>query len=825
MKISSLKLSKALVVLFLAIVIAVTSLLFVSQAQATAQGYYIYSWGLATNNRLGRTPVANESPHNRPARATPTIPTASAPSGPVWISVATAMNRSIAVNTSGELWGWGVGHTGFERLGDPNKTNWVSVAGQDDNKSAIDSDGHLYTWSPPGERTLGRTGQREVPQRVQMSEQPNLPNSTTWIRSHSGDIGNYGVGSGGVGILIGITNEGSTNGVAHGRLFAAGNVPAPLSNPAGTPMTGDWGVELTGNNGVHFVEIGGGANNWVDVVTTNYAIAALNTNGEIWTVGRGIPGVYPASQLGRAVDAANPAHLIRPVQPYGGTSNSWVSMAGNAYQIAAVHESGRLYTWGVVFAAFNSSGRYAHAANPAPPHFMPGAPPPNRPGQVGTDSNWIRVLGGTSHFLAFNGNGYLYGWGNSANGQIGSMDNPPQNPVLRPVRVLRAASTVVSDIGGDNSIVLLREPLAEGEFSLSKELQKPYGTPVPNVTFTFTMVARSFNGASAANFTDNFPINSTNLVRSITINNASVTSPASPTAGDVVTLSSSTNLLEGITFGRTGDFSWTIREVEGSSQTSAPSNVVYSQAVYDFTVHVRRQASADGWEFYIAAVTLHRLYDFYGEEVDPPYKVDGDFIFTNKYTRTTTGTTDCYGALWISKTVDGFFFNSDTSFIFDITLTGTGLCAPNREFTGRVYAGTTFVREEGPFVSGTAREVTLLDGQRIIFPALTVGTQFAAIERAIADFAASVVLYVNGTAVNVAPNQSPNLPLSIGGPHLIGADLRNSADFTNEHFHTPPTGLLIANTPWIAVLATTLLLALLAAKRNRKRIEQIPLVF
>ena len=834
MKTNSFRSNKVLAVLLLVAVMAAVSFLLVSQAQAIPQGYHIYSWGAFNNNRLGRTPVANETPNNRPARATPTIPTASAPDGPVWTSVATAMNRSIAINASGELWGWGQGHTGFERLGDPNKTNWISVAGQADSKSAIDSDGHLYTWAPPGTQTLGRTGQRLVPQRVLMSEQPNLPNSTTWIRSHSGNIGDTSEGMAGLGILIGITNEGSTNGVAHGRLFAAGNVPAPISDPAGVPMAGDWGVEATGNNGVHFVDIGGGANNWVDVITSNFAIAALNTNGEIWTLGRGIPGAFPESQLGRPVNAANPAHLPRPVEPHGGTTNSWVSIAGNAYMFAAVHESGRLYTWGQPFASANTSGRYAHDV--PPPHFMPGAPPLNRPGQVGTDSNWIRVMGGTVHFLAFNGNGYLYGWGINSDGQVGPMDNPAINQVLRPARIMRAASTVVSDVGGNNSIVLLRGPAAEGEFDLTKELQRPYPTPRPaDLTFEFTMVARSFNDSSAANFTDNFPANSVNLVRTVTIDNTSTSAPANPQAGDIITLSSSTNLLEDIAFTRTGIFSWTISEVQNTPVVSSPSYLTFSQAQYELRVYVARQSELGG-SYYIRYITLQRLYDFYGEEVDPPYKTDDGLTFVNRYTRVTEGAAEHFE---IRKNVTGEFASSNETFTFEITLTRTGLCPENRTFIGRVQtqnAQGNWV-DVSPlrtytFTTGVMRDdIELSHNQRLIFDgvnAITIGSTFLVTELACPFHIASVRVYSYGTAQPPAPyylvlnNTTPNQDRTTN-THLIGAN-RNAALFTNAHQWDVPTGLFIGNAPYALVLAAGLMFAVLLATKARKRIEELPIM-
>jgi len=167
-----------------------------------------------------------------------------------------------------------------------------------------------------------------------------------------------------------------------------------------------------------------------------------------------------------------------------------------------------------------------------------------------------------------------------------------------------------------------------------------------------------------------------------------------------------------------------------------------------------------------------------------------------------------------------------TVFNFDITLTGTALCATDASFTARVYnANDTFNRNE-VFTTGTSRHVTLLDGQYIVFPELPVGVSWVATERAINDFTAALELTVNGTVHPRVTNATPNEELSTG-TNTIGQATVNNADFFNIYFSSPPMGLVIGvgTAPLIFIGAAATVLTALVALNSRRRLEDIPTMY
>ena len=78
-------------------------------------------------------------------------------------------------------------------------------------------------------------------------------------------------------------------------------------------------------------------------------------------------------------------------------------------------------------------------------------------------------------------------------------------------------------------------------------------------------------------------------------------------------------------------------------------------------------------------------------------------------------------------------------------------------------------------------------------------------------------------ATGTYPQQAVETQL-VTGTYIIHQTEINRASFTNTYVWEVPVGLLITSTPWIALGAVGLLLALLFTTRNRKRIEEIPLV-
>ena len=843
LSLSSLKpmqLNRALAVLLFAVLMLAAGLLFVPQAQATA-GYHLYSWG--EEGALGR-PVTPANPANRPGRVDGTWIHAAGTR--VQTGVATA-NASFAISSSGHLYAWGLPenapvmgqglpapttwpavHQGTgERITSPRRigtaNNWTMVSAHGSDVAALNSNGEIYVWG---------TGALDD----HATSRPSMQNNTDYIitapRKIQGIPDDWvyivvGRGSGttgemGAGFILALNEDGflyswGDKRFSEDHLFTGGSsVHRPLGRP-----------------GPHFpparVLVEGSPDTRWRSVSAYYAGAAgaITQDGELFTWGRACPVTMARNPCWLPIPP-NPYNVTgfnsaRPGQVEGVTNGAKIRSGGHGGAI--LKSTGEIYTWGSQSSGWQYVLGRPFGANH--PHNVPAMRPAvilDANGDVRSD--FVLVFGGHTNRHAIDEDGNLWSWGFNGQGQLGLGDYLNRNRPTLLGRVERFSDGARTS--WQHTLMLVEFSTVTGSSYLTKDLRKPYGTPIPGLTFSFTMEARSFNGGSEANFTTNFPNvtidgttqSSANITRTIPIGTTSTSTPASPQAGDIVTLSAATDLLAGINFTQAGIYSWTITEVQTATGVGANSSVHFSQAQYELRVYV--QPGAQQFDPLVVTPTVHRLREADGTVLTDSIKVPY-LVFTNDYTRTTTGTGSCDGGLVISKTVDGNFFSIDTQFMFGITLTATGLCDPEDYIVGSVYAGTTFVRYEN-FESGVERDIPLLDGQRIVFPTLTVGSQFTAVERAIAGFTASVVLYVNGAPVVVNPNQAPNLPLSIGGPHLVRADVRNSAAFTNLHHYTPPTGLFLSNGSYAFIVAAGLMFAVLLAVKARKRIEELPIM-
>jgi len=468
----------------------------------------------------------------------------------------------------------------------------------------------------------------------------------------------------------------------------------------------------------------------------------------------------------------------------------------------ALSSDGEIWSWGNP-----AQGRLGRAVTAAAPQHLPG--------RVGDRSDWAAIGGGNPHILALSEEFELYAWGNNAYGQLGIGTTGGHEAA--PVFVLQAYGFAgFSQTGaGQHSMALIRTEPIKHTASLEKQLQKPVGTPVPNLSFTFTFTPHSFNNNTA--YLTPLP---TIPTRTVTINSGNTSTPNYPSTG-ITTTTNSVDALAGIQFSQPGIYAWTVAEVQSATGIGPNSSVVFSQASYRLRVYVAQEAGIGG-NLYIYSTIIQKLTDHAGDAVYPLAKVD-NLVFENIYTRVRPA-----DALTISKSVTGQFANLNTPFYFDITLARTAFCPPGTEFVGRVVDNNNnpILIGEPPeprthtFESGIPKTVTLAHNQRLVFDKLMVGARFSIIEQASPEYVASVVLYVGGTSVNVAPNTAPNLPLPIGN-HLVGAE-RNTADFTNNHALPPPTGLSVVNSPYILAVLAAVGIAALVASRRRKRIEELP---
>lgn len=133
---------------------------------------------------------------------------------------------------------------------------------------------------------------------------------------------------------------------------------------------------------------------WIAVGTGDYNSIALKSNGTIWTWGKNEYG-----QLGNGT--LNSSYVPQQV----GDDSDWVKIAANGYCNFAIKADGTLWAWG-----YNGVGQLGVGSS---------GDIRDIPTQVGTDSDWQTVSGGSTNNLAIKSNGTLWSWGLNTSGEIG----------------------------------------------------------------------------------------------------------------------------------------------------------------------------------------------------------------------------------------------------------------------------------------------------------------------------------------------------------------------------------------------------------------------
>ena len=324
-------------------------------------GSPLYSWGANANGQLGLGDTTNRSEPTR-------VGTASN-----WVQVATAAGGAIALTTEGHIYTWGANWNAPQmgqgdhpdpgsgnitvptRVGDRNDWAHVSLSGSV--ALAVTESGHLYTW---GVNSLGQLGQgdensRNVPTEVvgrndwviaanigangalAITEAGHL---YTWGSNASGQLGRgnlFGANRLSPERVEGDTWRHATGGNSHvvgintsGELFTWGN------NTNGQLGLGDMG---TGTNRTVPTAVpmpAGTENNWSDAAITNNATAAINTSGELFTMGTIADG-----QLGRPT-SPTPQYSLGQV----GERDDWDALGGGNAHFLVISEGLELWAWG-----------------------------------------------------------------------------------------------------------------------------------------------------------------------------------------------------------------------------------------------------------------------------------------------------------------------------------------------------------------------------------------------------------------------------------------------------------------------------------------------
>jgi hypothetical protein len=273
----------------------------------------LWTWG---NNSLGQlgdgTVVARSSPGTTVG-------------GGNWKQISCGYGHIAGIKTDGTLWTWGrdfygaLGTGGNNSRSSPNTTigggsDWKQIATGLDCNAALKVDGTLYVW---GKNNVGQLGDNT-------SASKNSPVSisgggTTWKSLWSGG--------------------------------SASNFMAAIKTD-GTLWT--WGGNASGQLGDGTVvnksspnTTAGGGTNWKQVAIGASFIAAIKTDGTLWTWGGNASG-----QLGNnsTTDRSSP-------NTTAGGGTAWKQTSAGTLFAAAIKTDGTLWAWGSNF--FGELGQYA----------------------------------------------------------------------------------------------------------------------------------------------------------------------------------------------------------------------------------------------------------------------------------------------------------------------------------------------------------------------------------------------------------------------------------------------------------------------------------
>ena len=261
----------------------------------------LWTWGLNVSSQLGDGTATSKS-----------SPVTTAGGGTNWKQVASGAKHTAVIKTDGTLWTWG--YNNFGGLGDGTATNrsspvttagggtnWKQVACGGDQTAAIKTDGTLWTW---GFNEIGYLGDGTTTNRS--SPVTTAGGGTNWKQV-----------AGGYYHTAAIKTDGTL--WIWGRNWPSGFLGDGTATDRSSPVT-----------------TAGGGTNWKQVACGLFHTAAIKTDGTLWTWG--------SNSYGKLGDGTTISRSS-PVTTAGGGTN-WKQVAGGYEYIAAIKTDGTLWTWG-----------------------------------------------------------------------------------------------------------------------------------------------------------------------------------------------------------------------------------------------------------------------------------------------------------------------------------------------------------------------------------------------------------------------------------------------------------------------------------------------
>jgi alpha-tubulin suppressor-like RCC1 family protein len=330
--------------------------LFVPRALFSAGG--LWTWGANVQAELGDNTLVPKS-----------SPVQTVAGGTNWKQVACGTNHSAAIKTDGTLWLWGGGNNGslgintFGGRSSPVQTvaggtNWKQVEIGTYLTAAVKTDGTLWLW---GFNNFGQLGDNTV------------ANKSSPVQTISAGANWKQVASGGNSTVAVKTD---------GTLWTWGS-----------SVSGELGNNTTTSSSSPVQTVAGGTN-WKQVDNGSGHMAAIKTDGTLWTWG---------SSLGLGDNTTT--NKSSPVQTVAGGTN-WKQVACGGFHTAAIKTDGSLWTWGSN--SYGALGDNTVTLRRSPVQT------------ISAGTNWKQVAGGLYYTAAIKTDGTLWLWGRNNYGNLGN---------------------------------------------------------------------------------------------------------------------------------------------------------------------------------------------------------------------------------------------------------------------------------------------------------------------------------------------------------------------------------------------------------------------
>jgi alpha-tubulin suppressor-like RCC1 family protein len=334
----------------------------------------LWTWGSGNNGRLGNGAFSGNA----------ITPITTSAGGANWKQISIGADHTAATKTDGTLWTWGSGANG--RLGNGDNTdrntpvpifggdnNWASLHSRWVHNAAIKTDGTLWTWGTNDNGTLGdgTTVNKNTPVTV-------FGSATNWKQASCG------------GQVTGAIKTDGTLWIWGQSINGYGTLGTDIGNQTAlTPIT----------------VFGGDQTVWKQISCGGFPVAAIKTDGTLWTWGSN-GGAPNQGSLGINSDASGTSGARRTPVPIFGGGNDWKFVDVGGTHMAAIKTDGTLWVWGN-----NANGQLG--VNDVTRRITP----------VTTftgGTNWKHISCGGRYTSAIKTDGTLWTWGQGSYGHLGN---------------------------------------------------------------------------------------------------------------------------------------------------------------------------------------------------------------------------------------------------------------------------------------------------------------------------------------------------------------------------------------------------------------------